>query len=462
MGKSFWEVADLAVIHGPKTDIRGFDVALYRKITELVRKYGIEYDPDVAVGQDDDLADRVFQAGKECYLSMGTYCMDSKRVIRFSEDDLDEALGSMRGEITLGEGTDVRRVFHRRPEESRILPFIMGGVVGGNATDEMQIPLYQSVAQETLVDAIYFDPPAVVGGFRVEHNSPLEFLAARKAISNLREATARAGRPGLHLLEGGGSDVASIGSCHPEHGIRPTDGICVHTTSELKADLDGLNKVAYSLQYGCLRQVWWAPVIGGFAGAPAGVAVAGVAGLFHALLVGMARLPSAYMGLRVTPHYRAGATDQMSFWILTLAAQAITRNSKAILQGSMNTSAGPGTLMMLYEIAASAISMVVSGMHIFGVRIHKPTKSNHGSGLESRWMAEVARAAVGLDRKEANRIVLQLLDRYREHHRHAPEGQAFEDLYDVERLTPKQDYMEVYRRARRELKEMGLPLSFTS
>ena len=460
MVNNFWEVSEIAVSKGPKVEIRDFDMALYKKITELLDKYGITFEEETPIQTDDDLSDRVFQAGKELYLSTGTYCMDTKRVVHFEQEELDEALFYLRGEISVGCGTEQRLIRHRKPDEHSI-PFIEGGVVGGNSTEELQVQLYQSVAQEPLVDAIYFDPPALISGFRVEHGTPLELMAARIACLNVRKAASLAGRPGIHLLAGAGSAVADMGCCDPESGLRPTDAICTHTTSELKTDLDSLNKVAYTLHYGCLRQVWWAPVIGGFAGGPAGAAVAAVAGFFHSLLIGMAKLPSAYMGLRVTPYFRAGATDPMCFWVLTTAGQAITRNSRAIIQGSMNTSAGPGTLMMFYEIAASAVTMVVSGMHIFGVRIHRPTRQNHGSGLESRFMAETARAAAQLNRKEAKQIVLQLIDRYKENHRNAPDGFSFPELYDLKSLRPKKEYLKIYHQAKRDLINMGLPLTPT-
>jgi methylamine--corrinoid protein Co-methyltransferase len=457
MGRSFWEISEILVSSGPKMEIREFDMKVYRKITELLEKYKISFDREIAVQMDDDLLDRVYQAGKELYLATGTYCLDTKRVVQFAEDELDEAVRSLRGEISIGSGGEHRIIRHRKPDED-LVPFVQGGVIGGNATEEFYIPLYQSIAQEPLVDSIHFDPPAIVAGLRVLHNTPLELLAVRAACSKIREVLGRAGRPGLHLLGGAGSALADITSCLSPAGLRPTDAVAAHTTSELKTDLDSLNKVGLSLQYGCLRHVWWAPVIGGFAGGPAGATVAGVAGLFHSLLVGAASFPSAYLDLQVTPHYKGGASDDISIWITTTAGQAITRNAKVILQGTITTSAGPGTLMMLYEIAAVAIAQGVSGMHPFGVRIHKPTKENHGTGLESRWMAEVSRAAVKLDREKANDIVLKLFGKYKDKHRSAEEGRTFPELYDLKTFLPIDEYSQIYEKAKKELIELGLPL----
>lgn len=458
MAKNFWEAADVLVSRGPKLETSEFDLNLYETIKKLTQKYQIAYDKVNAVQTDDDLLDRVFQAGKELYLATGTYCLSTKRVVRFSEDELDDAMDGMRGDIRIGQGPEQRYFKPRKPDEDAA-PFIQGGVIGGNATEDLYVPLYQSIAQEPLVDSIHFDPPAIVGGYRVLQNAPSELYAVRVACSKIREALARAGRPGLHLLGGAATSQADITSCLGPHGLSVTDAIAAHTTSELKTDLDSLNKVATSLLYGCLRHVWWAPVIGGFAGGPAGATVAGVAGLFHSLMVGAGNMPSCYFDLQITPHYTGGASDQMSNWIMTTVGQAITRNADVILQGTVTTSAGPGTLMMLYEIAAVAICLGVSGMHPFGVRTHRPTKENHGTGLESRWMAEVTRAAVKLDRVKANRIVMNLIDRYKAQHRSAPVGSTFPELYDLKTLRPIQEYMDVYRQAKKDLVAMGVPLN---
>lgn len=455
MSLNFWEITERAISSGQKMEIREFDLKLYYKIKELIQKYKINYDKTRIIETDDDLLDRIFQAGKELYRETGSYCLDTKRVVKFSGNEIDNATASLTGQISVGCGSEQRVIKHRNPEDPTA-PFVQGGFIGGNATEELYVPLYQSAVQEPLVDSVYFDPPAKISGYQVVHNTPIELMAAKMGSMMIHEALARAGRPGMHLLGGAGSAVADICTCHPTSGIRHTDGICAHTTSELKTDLDALNKIGHSLQYGCMRQVWWAPVIGGFAAGPVGSTIAGVAGLYHNLLIGMGKLSSAYLDLQVTPHYAAGASDNLCLWISSTTGQAITRNCKAILQGTVTTSAGPGTEMMLREIAASTIAITVSGMHLFGVRIQKPRKDNHGSGLESAWMAEVANAATKLNRKEAEKIVWQLFNSYKDTHRKAPEGKSFPELYDLKAIQPKNDYFTIYKNLKKNLFKAGL------
>lgn len=457
MNLNIVEIVDRAMNTGDKMEVKDFDMKVYHETTRLIKKYNIKFDRENVVNLDDNMADRLFQAGKEFYLSMGTYTMETKRVIKFSERELNSILLELPTEITIGAGKD-QRVMRTRKVESDTLPIIQGGVIGGKATEEMLIPLYQSIAQESLVDTFYFDPPHVIEDRPVMFGSPLEIYAARTTALKIREAIQKVGRNGMHILGGAGSALADITTCW-DGGIRTTDAICAHTTSELKTDLDALNKIMHTIQYGCGRQVWWAPVIGAFAGGAEGSAIAAVGGLFHAILTGQAHLGSAYLDLQVTPYYNAGATDRISLWILTAAGQAIARNCSAIFQGTVTTSAGPGTKEMLYEIAASILAQTVSGYHIFGVRIQKPTKDNHGTGLESRWMAELSRAALKLDRHEINHIVNKLLEKYEYYigTGKAPEGYSFEELYNINSVTPNDEYLKIYDEVKKELFELGVP-----
>ncbi len=451
---NFLEIMDRAINTGKKMEPRDFDMKVYSETTRLIEKYDIKFDKKNMINKDMNMADRLFKAGKEFYLNMGTYTMETKRVIKVTEDELNYLIKQLPKELVIGRGKDAKTMNHREVEDEKY-PSVQGGVIGGKATEEMMGPLYQSIAQETLVDSFYFDPPHIIEKRDVTFGTPLEIYSAKVATAKIREAIRKVGREGMHILGGSGSGIADVACCN-EEGIRKSDGICAHTTSELKTDYDSLNKIMHTIQYGCFRQVWWAPVIGAFAGGAEGSAIAAVGGLFHGVVVGQAHLGATYLDLQVTPYYNAGATDLMSLWILSTAGQAIVKNSNAILQGTITTSAGPGTKMMFYEIAASTIVQTISGYNLFGVRIHKPTKDNHGTGLESRWMAEVSRATVKLNIDQANEIVNKLFDKYKDKIGKGPEGYSFEELYDINKVIPKDFYINIYNEAKKELEEMGL------
>ncbi len=445
------EIMDRAMNTGTKEEIKDFDMRVYRETTRLIKKYDINLNKNNAVNLNNEIADKLFLAGKEFYLNLGTYNMDTKRVIKFSEDELNSALNSLPGTIEVGFGNELRKVSHRKLDSNDPL-FVQGGVIGGNATEDMLLPLYRSIAKEKLVDSLYFDPPHVIENKSVMFGGPIEMKSAIETVKKVKEAVRLENRPGLHLLGGAGSAVADI-STFCEFGLKQTDGICAHTTSELKTDLDSLNKIMYTVENGHNRQVWWAPVIGGYAGGVEGTAIAAIGGFFHGIMVGQAYKNNTYLDLQVTPYYNSGATDMMSLQILSAAGQAISRNSKAAIMGTLTTSSGPGTKEMIYEIAASTIAQTVSGYNLFGVRIHKPTKKNHGTGMESRIMAEVGQASINLDIERANNIIKVLMKKYDKVHN---EGFGFEELYNLDLIEPKQFYIDIYDEVKCELELLGI------
>ena len=58
------------------------------KLQEVIKKYEIKYDPENPVTVDDDLSDRVWQAGWELFREVGLYNTDTHRIIR---ENLDRA-----------------------------------------------------------------------------------------------------------------------------------------------------------------------------------------------------------------------------------------------------------------------------------------------------------------------------------------------------------------------------------
>ena len=81
---NFMEIIDRA-LKGPFYSEKDFDLKVFvPKLREVIKKYEIKYDPENPVPSDNDLADRVFKAGMEFYANVGTYCVDTSRIIRFT------------------------------------------------------------------------------------------------------------------------------------------------------------------------------------------------------------------------------------------------------------------------------------------------------------------------------------------------------------------------------------------
>ena len=64
---------------GPIIEEKQFDMSIYKKTQELQKKYGIKYDPGHPLDTTGDLADRVYQAGRELFLDIGAYSTTTRR-----------------------------------------------------------------------------------------------------------------------------------------------------------------------------------------------------------------------------------------------------------------------------------------------------------------------------------------------------------------------------------------------
>lgn len=460
----FWEVADRAINTGPLMKMKVFDLNIFKVTSRLAKEYGIQYDPKFPIPSDDDMADRLFEAGLKLYVEVGTYCIDTERVIRFTEEEIREALvdlSRMPEGIDIGDGAEKRYLFKRGIGDPR-KPVVVGGVVESNPVEGRDfVQIYKSIAQERIIDGIYYGPPPKsIEGKKWLLGSPLDCHAAMSAVGWMREALRSVGRPGLHLLDACPSTLGTISACDPEKGLRKTDAISIPTISELKVTFEGLNKVAYSLHYGCLRNPFWTSIIGGFAGGPEGCALVNVASALNAVLVYYVG-GSGYVCNASLLQNPAINTARPTLWVRNISTQALTRNTNLICGGGGLTAAGPGTEQQLWEIAALGIHVSCVGGHIFhGNRKAVLVKPNQGTGMEPRWEGEAARAAASITREEANEVINFILSKYEDKitPEKAPPGYSFEELYDYENVKVKPEYFELYSKVKRELKDKGLKI----
>lgn len=460
----FWEVADRAINTGPLMKMKVFDLNIFKVTSRLAKEYGIRYDPKFPIPSDDDMADRLFEAGLKLYVEVGTYCIDTERVIRFTEEEIREALvdlSRMPEGIDIGDGAEKRYLFKRGIGDPR-KPVVVGGVVESNPVEGRDfVQMYKSIAQERIIDGIYYGPPPKsIEGKKWLLGSPLDCHAAMSAVGWMREALRSVGRPGLHLLDACPSTLGTISACDPEKGLRKTDAISIPTISELKVNFEGLNKVAYSLHYGCLRNPFWTSIIGGFAGGPEGCALVNVASALNAVLVYYVG-GAGYVCNASLLQNPAINTARSTLWVRNISTQALTRNTNLICGGGGLTAAGPGTEQQLWEIAALGIHVSCVGGHIFhGNRKAVLVKPNQGTGMEPRWEGEAARAAASISRDEANEVINFILSKYEDKitPEKAPPGYSFEELYDYEKVKVKPEYFELYSKVKRELKDKGLKI----
>jgi methylamine--corrinoid protein Co-methyltransferase len=444
---------------GPIVEEKIFDMSIFSRTQELQKKYGIKYDPDKPVDITGEMADRVYQAGVELFLEGGTYCTPPRRVIRVSEQELQAELDSCPKEVVLGQGEDQVKMVHRDVEGTQE-PIVIAGIQTIPYSDEeMMFKIYKGCAMDRCVDGIWGGILLKLDGeYDIVAGTPSEIYQYRKTISILRKAINAAGRPGMITISNAPTSAATIAMFDEEEGLRRSDYMETAGMSEMKVDYDDLNRSAYALAHGVPVHGTHSSTIGGFSANPEGAAIVSVAASLQ--LVAIHRAETFRCGT-IDSRIKSRVT-RSQLWVAGTAIQALNRNTRLILDGSIgdHPAAGPGTKQYFYESAAGHIVSTVMGGHSTeGTRKFVVGNTcNYGSPLESRWMGEVCKSAAGMDRLTAERIVKYLLSKYEDRLMDAPEGETFEKLYDQEKLEPLPYYQKLYEEVKEELRNQGLNL----
>lgn len=184
---------------GPKVDERDWDNKIIpQTASRLKEKYGIKMDKKVIVPTDKTLINNLFKAGLEMLVECGVYCMDTGRVIKFTEEEVLTSVNAAPRRVTLGEGKDAVVMECRSYQDSRP-PIIQGGPTGAPVSEDMFIACHQSYAQEPLVDTIVDGVLQTINGHDPVPGSPWEIAAVKSEAILIRAAQLRAGRPGMAL-----------------------------------------------------------------------------------------------------------------------------------------------------------------------------------------------------------------------------------------------------------------------
>ncbi len=184
---------------GPKVDEKQWDQKLtFQTAHRLKEKYKLKFDRTKIIPTDTDMIDRLFQAGLEMLVEMGVYCIDTGRVIKYSEDEILMAVAGAPRELTLGEGRDSRILRARSFNDSRP-PLCQGGPTGAPVSESIFIAMHEAYAREPLVDTIVNGVLSTINGREPKPGSPWEIAAVKGEVSMIRMAMARAGRPGMAM-----------------------------------------------------------------------------------------------------------------------------------------------------------------------------------------------------------------------------------------------------------------------
>ncbi len=432
-----------------------YDLLLANRVRELVREYEIKFDPQVVCPADDAMADRVFEAGVRLFCDVGVYHLDTQRVIKFSRDEVMEALRQAPSELYLGEGADMVIARHRSVEDP-IPSLNLSGPAGQPCSEDYYLELLISYAQEPYVDAIESGATLTYNGVDIMAGTLMEVKAVQRDSATAREAVRRVGKPGMHIGDcaTGMTAIGKMAASDPIHGLRPCDGRLIAQMCELKTDDDQLVRVPHLINYGSHRINLMTPLTGGIGGGPEGVSVVSVA----EFLLGVVCYFATYHYLSITHIKWTNNSDPWGLYVLAMTGQAMARNTHLVFTDDPFTVCGPCTDELLYEVAAHSIIGEVCGYHQHGVGSTGGNEVDHHTGLEAGFQGEVGRATTraGITRERANEIALALLPKYKDTFNAPKRGKPFAQAYDVKSITPTQEWRDCYRRVKEELTKLGL------
>ena len=424
-------------------------------VQQIVKKYHLSWDKTNPIPQDDDLIDRLFQAGLELAYSSGVYCISTERIIQFSQNELVQAMQAMPQELIMGTGAETRVLFSRQIMDARP-PLVWAGNPGAPTPQNIFIPCVKSWVQETIVDLITCGSITHIDGRAVESGTPLEIFAARWELTQLRQALKDLSRPGMGMLAGQSAvtEIGDLAIAHPDY-LRKTDAHLVAMFNEMIIDQVNLSRALNSLDYGMRNASLATVMVGGLAGDAPGAAVVQIASFILANLV-----CRAHYHLLHPIHIRHVATSTIPvMWVQSAVTQAFSRNAPCIIVADIYPKSGALTRELLYEVAANAIAITVSGGHLEGVGSADGLYPN-GTGLEARWMGEVGHAVSrqNLSLNEANALIMQLHQKYGHVFQQASgnPGVAFDRAYDLQTLTPLPAWDRMYQDVKSGIRKMGL------
>lgn len=453
---NFKEIAKRAET-GPLMETNDFLMKrIAANVRNLQKEYDIRWDGKTLLNQDDDMADRCWEAGKQLLLRSGMYSMNSRRVIEFTEDEIEHILKFKDDQFVIGQGVDQVTIYHRDVEDSR-LPFIFSGPFNADTHEDYFVKLNETFAQEKIIDCLFL--PGYLkelDGQLIRPNSGLSSRAAVLYGKWAREAISRAGREGMPICGMSVMALNEIACTNEGWGLRKTDPRAMVLISELQVDDVTMARLGYYKAIGCPIYIAFTPLVGGYGGGPDGSAIVAAASFIASTLLGADVVHIGPQHLK----YKS-QTNNHSLFLGSLANQAANRNSRIITTTSHTTAGRPGSTQYPYEFSALELSVVTSGSNVSGPRPAEPLGYNNVSPLMARLFAEVAHAAAGLTRSQAADIVVKLFEKYKDNLDFAtsPKGLPFEKMFDLNTLKPNAEHQALYDEVKEELIRLGVPLS---
>ena len=421
-------------------------------IMQLVRDYDLKRPKDEVVLTDKEKAAQYFEAAVEFLAESGVYNQSTGRVIRLTREEILEAAAAMNKAVTVGSGKDAFTFEPRKPD-STVLPGVVAGNPGCPMNEDIFCRTVRSWAKEPVVDMITCGSIVEVDGHAVIRATPSGVIALRREMKYLNQICDEVGRPGIGRLaaESSVSEIGDLAAMAPG-GFRPGDAHLIALNNEMIINNDNLIRVANAIDTPVLNASLACVMIGGMASGPEGAAICMIASLLADAVIGRS---DYHLCHPIHLKYIATSTAEC-MWLQSVVCQAFDACAPAVIVCDIYPKSGAGTKELLWEVAANALTITVSGGHLEGVGSCDGLKP-HCSGLEARLMGEVGKAAArqGLTREAAKPIISALLKKYEHIFLTGNEGMHFENVYG-EDGEPRDFWLKMYEEVWQDLEEMGL------
>lgn len=416
-------------------------------VSEKLEKYRLTKtcDKENPINTDDALVDEFFKAGFEMALELGFICEDTERVVRVTEEELKDAINDAPSELPLGKGNDRVVLKNRKPEDKR--PPLVSATGGHAVPEDIWVRFHQAIVQNREIDIVAGGSLVTVFGHPVLAGTPYETMVGRRETQMIKEALRKAGRPGMPIIAVTSSTTVfgQLGGLgNPEDFDPDTDIALVMSPTDLTISYTTLNKVVQAINIGAKIRPGMVSMIGGYTRGPEGCVLGQIAGNMLQFAIHQA----SFIGGSSSDARYAGNSGREAQWAMSVACQAISRNTHLLKTTTLNQVGGSGTEMILYESAVGMMNASSAGLA--GIEIPR----------EPEFCSEVAKCSAGMTRKQINEIAKVLIPKYENMLWNPPEGKDFRNLYDLEALEPTKEWFDLHLKVKKELIELGVPLKY--
>jgi len=453
---SLVEIAD-RMRNGPRMENREWDMALFKKIQELIKEYGIKCptEPSNWINTDESLADAAWKAAVDFVVDMGCFCLNRERVVRFTEEEVKEAIRSMQKEVIMGEGKDTRVWKQHKIEGNEPLNVSPGH--HAPFTEDLANIVVQNFAMIPRLDFLEgFNFPQI-DGYDI-YGIPLEAYASKRQVAWLREGIRKAGRPGAAILYYPITTAASsfLATIDPVAGLRPTDGVLFSVLPDVKVEYDLLTAALVLQSYGYFGVSGSFGIAGGFCGGPEGAIIEGLVKTIIAWMVYRDNL--YYNGVEHISHV-SGVRRVMfpMHFARSVVYQATIRNCNGIPMHWPIPVSELCTESHLEELILRSIEAAVNGANLYVARVSRSRINGGQTPADAEIMIEASDAAIRtkVKRSEVYEMFKPVIAKLMENTTPEP-GKLITECYDLQHHRPSPEYQQVITKVKKEFKDCGL------